>query len=345
MTKQKNAAALQPAPPLLAVVIACFNYADYVEDAIRSVLEQKCDDCELVVVDDGSTDGSWDVIQRHPVSAYRISNCGQRAACFYGLSRTQARFVLFLDADDTLAPGSLATMMAKLDEGVAKLQFPLLRTDRNGAIIGEPVPKLAAFRDAGALAQSVLRNGTYVSPPTSGNVFRRDLCAILRDATYDHAVDGVLLFAAPFFGDIVSLSTPLGRYRVHDRNDSGLGRPLDAQILRREIARFVDRMDHLRRVLEPIGKAADLVAVDETQFFLERSIYLAIAEGRRVSPMTLWRLVKKIGAGDNSLTTKGTMAVFLFLMAILPNRHARRGLSYRLDAGKRSMSGLLRALF
>ncbi|OWV96123.1 glycosyl transferase [Rhizobium sp. R72] len=345
MIKEVSEAARNPTLPRLAVIIACFNYADYVEDAIRSVLDQNCKDCELIVVDDGSTDGSWDVIKRHPVSAYRIDNCGQRAACFFGMTKTQAPFVLFLDADDALCPGSLATILAKLDDRVAKLQFPLLRTDRNGLIIGEPVPKLGAFRDTGALAQSVLRNGTYVSPPTSGNVFRRDLSAILKGATYDRAVDGILLFAAPFFGDVVSLSTPLGRYRVHDRNDSGLGRPLDAQILRREIARFVNRMDHLRHVLEPLGKARELVAADETQFFLERSFYLAVAEGRRVRPTTLWRLVKKIGASDNLLKTKLVMTIFLFLTAVLPNRQARRGLSYRLDAGKRSMSGLLRALF
>ncbi|EPE96498.1 glycosyltransferase family 2 protein [Rhizobium grahamii] len=334
-----------PAALRLAVIIACWNYAEYVDEAIRSILDQKRNDCELIVVDDGSTDGSWDIIQRHPVRAYKISNCGQRAACSFGVSKTSAPFVLFLDADDALAPGSLATILRELDDNVAKLQFPLVRTDRNGVVIGDPVPNLGRFRDTGALAQLVLKNGTYASPPTSGNVFRRDLCAILNDATYDRAVDGVLLFAAPFFGDIVSLSTPLGRYRVHDRNDSGLGRPLDAQILRREISRFADRMSHLRRLIEPIGKAEDLVPVDETQYFLERSIYLAIAEGRRVPATMLWRLIGKIRATDNSLKNRSAMVAFLLFTAILPNRNARRGLSYRLDAGDRSMSGLLRALF
>ncbi len=345
MINEEGGFAPDATKPRLAVIIACWNYADYVGEAIRSVLDQNRSDCELIVVDDGSTDGSWDVIQRYAVSAYRIENCGQRAACSFGVGQTKAPFVLFLDADDWLAPGSLATILAALDDDVAKLQFPLVRTDRNGKVIGDPVPRLNAFRDSSAIAQSVLKNGTYVSPPTSGNVFRRDLCAVLQDATYDRAVDGVLLFAAPFFGEIVSLSVPLGHYRVHDRNDSGLGRPLDALILRREIARFVDRMSHLRRILEPIGKAKELVTADETQFYLERSIYLAIAEGRRVPATTLFRLVRKIWATGNSLGTKSAMAVFLFFTAVLPNRQARRGLAYRLDAGKRSMTGLMRALF
>jgi len=330
--------------PRLAVIITCWNYADYVDEAIRSVLDQNREDCELVVVDDGSTDASWDRIERHPVSAYRIENCGQRAACAFAVTKTRAPFVLFLDADDVLVPGSLATIISKLDDGVAKLQFPLSRTDRDGVIIGDPVPRLSAFRDTGSIAQDVLRHGTYKSPPTSGNVFRRDLCAMLDDADYERAVDGILIFAAPFFGDIVSLANPLGRYRVHDRNESGLGRELDAQVLRRELTRHVERMDHLRRVLAPQGRSGNLVDPQNTPFFLERTIYLAIVSGQRVQPTIVGRFLQKIYTTDNSLGTKCAITIFLLLMAILPNRAARRGLSYRLAAGKRSLAGLLRAL-
>jgi glycosyltransferase involved in cell wall biosynthesis len=56
----------------LAVIIPCCNYASYVERAIQSVLRQRRTDCELVVVDDGSTDGSWDVISQSGVTAFRI---------------------------------------------------------------------------------------------------------------------------------------------------------------------------------------------------------------------------------------------------------------------------------
>ncbi len=330
--------------PRLAIIITCWNYADYVEEAIKSVLDQNREDCELIVVDDGSTDASWDRIRRNRVSAYRIENCGQRAACAFAVTKTRAPFVLFLDADDVLVPGSLGTIISSLDDGVAKLQFPLSRTDRDGVIIGDPVPSLNAFRDTGAIARDVLRHGTYKSPPTSGNVFRRDLCAMLDDADYERAVDGILIFAAPFFGDIVSLANPLGRYRVHDRNESGLGRALEAQVLRRELTRHVERMGHLRRVLQPGGRADKLVAPENTPFFLERTIYLAIVSGERVRPTIVGRFLRKIYTTDNSLGNKCGITIFLFLMAILPNRAARRGLSYRLEAGKRSLAGFLRAL-
>ncbi|KQV70333.1 glycosyltransferase family 2 protein [Rhizobium sp. Root1220] len=329
--------------PRLAVVITCWNYERYVAHAIRSVTSQAHAGCELVVVDDGSTDASWDVIQREGVTAFHIDNGGSRAACLYGARRTRAPFVLFLDADDELEPGSIETIIDNLDDGVAKLQFPLTRIDGDGRVISGPVPKLDAFRDR-RLAERVLRTGTYMAPPTSGNVFRRDLCELPAEVEYEQAIDGVMLFAAPFFGDVLSISKALGRYRVHDRNDSGVGRPLDAKLLRRELTRFVNRMDHLRRVLARVGKADDLIAAEQTYFFLERSFYLAIAEGRRVSAASLYRLIKQLWAAGHSVKARIALSAFLVTTAVLPNRRARKGLSYRLDAGDRSVTGLFRAL-
>ncbi|OWW00147.1 glycosyl transferase [Rhizobium sp. R72] len=333
------------AEPRLAVIIPCWNYADYVSLAIRSVLEQRCDECELIVVDDGSTDASWSVIQQYDARAYRIKNGGQRAACLYGLSKTRAPFVLFLDADDELRTGSLAIILSKLDDRVAKLQFPLTRIDRNGAIIGEPVPKLGSFRDHCALASRVLKTGTYASPPTSGNVFRRDACRFLNEADYDAAVDGIILFAAPFMGDVVSLSEPLGFYRVHDRNASGLGRPVDAGLLRRELSRFVARMNHLRRILEPLAQAQYLAPAEDTHFYLERSFYLAVAEGLPVPVRTLARLLRRVWESQAPVKRRAALIAFLILTAALPNRRAKQGLSYRLNTNRHSMTGLLRALF
>lgn len=330
--------------PRLTIIIPCWNYADYVASAIRSVTAQGRRDCELIVIDDGSTDSSWEVIQREGVTAYRIVNCGQRAACLYGLGKARAPFILFLDADDELEPGSLATILKALDDRVAKLQFPLSRIDCNGAVIGAPVPRLDAFREHGTLARQVLETGVYMTPPTSGNVFRRDVCQLLEEAAYDKAVDGVILFAAPFFGDVVSMSQALGRYRVHDRNDSGLGRAPDPQLLRRELSRFVARIKHLRQVLVRFGKSEDLVAAEETFYYLERSLYLAIAEGRQVPVETLLRLLKRVWAGNTSVGTRSALSGFLLLSAVLPNQRALRGLAYRLAPGDRSVAGLFRAL-
>jgi glycosyltransferase involved in cell wall biosynthesis len=330
-------------PPRIAVVITCWNYEAYVANAIRSVVSQDCDECELVVIDDGSTDTSWDVIQREGVAAYRIENSGQRAAGLYGLERTRAPFVLFLDADDELAPGSLATILSELDDDVAKLQFSLTRIDHRGDTLGAGTT-LEGFRDRHVIADSVLHTGVYTTPPTSGNVFRRDVCEYLREMDYDPAIDGLPLFVAPFMGDIVSLPQRLGRYRIHGKNFSGLGRAVDPAPLRQELRRFVMRMEHLRRILERTGRADALVRPEEAYYYIERNFYLAIAEGRRPPIKCFLSLLRKLQHQRYPLKTKGTIAAFCLLTMILPNRNARRGLAYRLNGGNRSTVGLLQAL-
>ncbi|AYC99973.1 glycosyltransferase family 2 protein [Neorhizobium sp. NCHU2750] len=330
--------------PKIAVIITCWNYEDYVARAIGSVIGQGRADCELVVIDDGSTDRSWEVIAATGVKACSIRNGGQRLACLEGLKRTTAPFVLFLDADDELMPGSLDKIAAHLDEDVAKLQFPLIRIDAAGDVISGPVPPLSDFRGR-ELADNVLKTGAYMSPPTSGNVFRRDVAGLIEGAGYERAVDGVILFAAPFWGDIVSLSEPLGRYRVHGRNDSGFSSQLNPRPLQQEVTRFADRLEHLRSLLADKGMGSRLVTTDHAYFFQERSFYLAIAEGKPFAMRRFLHLLSLLWRDPQGVNFKLSMTVFFLIAFLLPNVSARRVVNYRLQAGKRSFSGLIKAIF
>jgi len=330
--------------PRLAVIITCYNYEKFIERAIESVTSQRREDCELVVVDDGSTDRSWDIISRLGVSACRTANRGQRGACVLGLELTSAPFVFFLDADDELKPGSLEKIISLLDDGVAKIQFALTPIDADGRVIGAPFPRLVDFRSSVGVLRDIRRTGAYTTPPTSGNVFRRDVCEILREAEYDRAVDGVILFAAPFMGDIVSLSEDLARYRIHGRNDSGIGQHVDPILLQRDIDRYMARMDHLRRVLKRIDPHARLVASRREWYYVDRRFLLAIASGRRPDLLSFFHLIPYISQGNGSIKEKIALSLFAALGMILPNRYARRLLDYRLKAGDRSAKGLLQAL-
>jgi glycosyltransferase involved in cell wall biosynthesis len=334
-----------PDSPKLAVVISCYNYESFVERAIQSVLSQARDDCEVVVVDDGSTDGSWDVISRSGVTAFRIENSGARLACLFGFDKTRAPFVLFLDADDELKPGALGMIIDRLDPGVAKLQFPLTRIDADGNVISAALPALEAFRDRDALALQVLKNGVYKSPPTSGNVFRRDLCELLREADYDKFVDGVILFAAPFLGDVVSVSEELGRYRIHGRNDSGLGRMPDAGSLERDINRFLARMEHLRTILRRLEPDQELVDPRDTFYFREQRFCADLASGQRPPLTALQGLLSKLLGASLSVKNKTAMAVFFVLASVLPNDVGKALLAYRFKTGRRSALGFAKEIF
>ncbi|WOH53655.1 glycosyltransferase family 2 protein [Bradyrhizobium sp. sBnM-33] len=333
-----------PDSPKLAVVISCYNYEPFVERAIRSVLNQTRGDCEVVVVDDGSTDGSWEVISRTGVTAFRIENSGARLACLFGLDRTRAPFVLFLDADDELKPAALGKIIDRLDPDVAKLQFPLTRIDADGNVISGAVPSLETFRDRDVLARQVLRSSVYKSPPTSGNVFRRDLCELLREADYDKFVDGVILFAAPFLGDVVSISEELGCYRIHGRNDSGLGRMPDAGSLERDINRFLARMEHLRTILQRLEPGQELVDPRESFYFREQRFHLQVASGQRPRLTALPGLVAKLLGEPISMKNKLAMAVYFILASMLPNDRGKALLAYRLKTGQRTALGFAKEI-
>ncbi len=330
--------------PRLAVIVTCWNYADYVVDAIESVIKQGRRDCELVVIDDGSTDNSWVEICRMGVRAYRTENGGQRLACLRGLRETTAPFVLFLDADDELLPGALTEILSRLDEDVAKLQFPLLRMDAQRRIISGPIPPLSEFRGR-QLVERVLRTGDYTSPPTSGNVFRRDVCQFIEEADYERAVDGVILFVAPFMGDIISLSRPLGLYRVHGRNDSCFSEELNPIPLKREAERFEHRLEHLRRLLNEKGLGSRLVTADRAYFYQERNFYLAIANSARVGVRQFLFLLSLLWTYPYSAKIKLSMTVFFALTFLLSSDRAKRVVNYRMQAHRRSALGLIRSIF
>jgi len=103
----------------ITVVITCFNYGQYLEEAVRSALDQAGGPPHVVVVDDGSTDPTTaTVLARLPaeVDVVRQQNQGVSVARNAGLARATTPFVLGLDADDRLASGALALLRDALLE-------------------------------------------------------------------------------------------------------------------------------------------------------------------------------------------------------------------------------------
>jgi Glycosyl transferase family 2 len=101
--------------PLVSVVIPCWNQAGYLSEAIESVLAQTYPELELIVVDDGSDDNSYEVAARYPgVRRLRQPNSGVAVARNRGLAASSGGYVAFLDADDRLLPNALAVGMREL---------------------------------------------------------------------------------------------------------------------------------------------------------------------------------------------------------------------------------------
>ena len=103
--------------PLVSIVTPSYNQAAYLEETIRSVLEQSYEPLEYVVVDDGSTDGSAELAERYAdrLTVIRRENSGQPSAINRGFAETTGELMGYLNSDDTLLPGAIETMVAELE--------------------------------------------------------------------------------------------------------------------------------------------------------------------------------------------------------------------------------------
>lgn len=112
--------------PLVSVVVAVYNVVDYVEDCILSLLAQTYLSLEIVLVDDGSTDGSGELCDRYAAGEERVRvihkiNGGLSDARNRGTEESSGEFVVYVDGDDVVAPCYVEALARPLIEGKAEL--------------------------------------------------------------------------------------------------------------------------------------------------------------------------------------------------------------------------------
>jgi len=98
--------------PKVSVIIPTYNYGKYIEKAIDSILTQTYQDFEIIVVDDGSTDNTREILDvkyKDKIRYFYQKNKGAPAARNFGLREVKGKFLVFLDADDWLMPTALAS--------------------------------------------------------------------------------------------------------------------------------------------------------------------------------------------------------------------------------------------
>lgn len=105
--------------PKISVIIPTYNRSDLLREAIASVLIQSCQDFEVVVVDDGSTDDTRAVVRSFnspKISYFFQENCGRSAARNTGIRLAGGEYIAFLDSDDIFMPNKLELQAGFLDE-------------------------------------------------------------------------------------------------------------------------------------------------------------------------------------------------------------------------------------
>lgn len=269
---------LQPAAPvhrgpLVSIVICNHNYEKFLAAAIESALAQTYPACEVVVIDDGSTDGSRRLIGSFGSRIRPIfkRNGGQPSAINAGFHESRGDIVCLLDADDTFSPGKAARLVELFDRNpeAGWIFHELAYIDERGADI-----PLDSFEDRehvravlrrrrrfGDFAQIDLRESfaagerlPYACPAFSALTFRRRVLEAILPMPEDiaRAGDEFPKFAALALFAGIHLGETLAQQRIHGANAATFSDT------RAEAAtRFLKTAYHLRYRYRHIGASTD----------------------------------------------------------------------------------------
>lgn len=135
--------------PLISVVIPCFNAEMYLEEAIQSIIKQTYTNLEIIVMNDGSTDGTREILNKYAANDKRIKiyeNPGNRGLIYTlnkGVQVAKGEYIARMDADDIAAPERIEETLKifyKMPD-VSVVSSPAILINMKGKIIQRPIPK------------------------------------------------------------------------------------------------------------------------------------------------------------------------------------------------------------
>lgn len=263
------------------IVIDNYNYARFLPYAIDSALVQTHEKINVIVVDDGSTDGSRQVLSDYEdrVAVVLKENGGHASAFNAGIARCEGDVVILLDADDVLKPEAAARAAAAFaaDERVVKVQSRMDVVDGEGRPTGAVKPPPHLPMPNGDVCRAEL-SFPFDLPwvPTSANAFRTDalrkILPIPEDA-FRMCAERYLVHLIALLGPVASLEEIGASYRVHGGNSYEPQEPgLDLDQLRLTI-----------RVEHSISKGLLRLAADRGLPHPDRILSLADLANRMIS--------------------------------------------------------------
>ncbi len=210
--------------PKVSVCIPTYNHAQFIEDAIGSVLVQTFDDYELIVIDNCSTDNTQEIVvpylSRNPRIKYvrNDRNIGLGRNLNRCLNLATGKYVKILLADDVLEPACLEKSVKALDDhpDVALLTCARLIVDQRlrpvSVVAYSEKPEII---EGGRAIRNCFFRGNLIGEPTAV-LFRRELSTRGFDLEYRQVIDLEMWFHLLEQGNLLSLSTVLCKFRQHE---------------------------------------------------------------------------------------------------------------------------------
>lgn len=248
--------------PLVSIIISNYNYSRYLVEAIDSVVRQTYPRIEVIVVDDGSTDNSREVILGYGGRIIPIfkENGGQASAFNAGFRVSRGELVCFMDSDDKWLPEKVAKVVRIYERlpDTALIYHRVQPVNDSGSAIGKPWPTTVM---CGCIRRRVARSGGWWPyPPTSALCFNRDYLEAMMsipEHQFRICADAYLGDLVPFLGRVFGLRQVLSYYRLHGGNQwnswTRLGEEREA--VRTHAAHYEVRVKALNDALERLGLA------------------------------------------------------------------------------------------
>jgi glycosyltransferase involved in cell wall biosynthesis len=300
-----------------SVVIANYNYGSFLRQCIESVLEQDYCPVQIIVVDDGSTDNSREVIESFGASVTGIykSHSGQISSLNAGLSKANRDLIVLLESDDLLAPGALRAYATAFQQpGVVRCQGYMRLITAEGKPTGLWNP--ARRPEDENLKDMVLGfgPGSYISTGASGNAWLTSFIKKVTPLPEGAAAPDALLFeAAPLYGKTVTLERHVASYRRHGNSMSDKKSPLTSQNISVIIRAHEDHCAWI------VSLAARNLLVADPRLWVRKNWriatlrYLITRLENTGDPPSLWC---HLGTVRGTRSVKARVPLFLLLSAI-----------------------------
>ena len=203
--------------PLVSIITPTYNRANYLPETISSILEQDYPRIEYIIIDDGSTDHTPDLLKSYKghLRWFRQENAGEQFAVNKGFDLSTGEIICTINSDDTLLPNAVSTVVKYLmDNPQALVVYPdWLMTDQHSNILKSI--RLEEYD----YTYMVRKHHCFIGP---GAFFRREALKITggRDTQFRYTADFDFWLTLGLYGHFIHIPKPLATFRIHPQSIS-----------------------------------------------------------------------------------------------------------------------------